>query len=323
MGLAGYIVRRSIYTVVLIYLVLTLNFILFVAMPGDPVAILASSLRLRPDQVEKVVKLFGLDQPIHIRYFKYLQSMFTFNFGYSYYYGGRPVAELIMERLPNTIILLGSATVFAIIAGVIIGAVAAYRRGGKFDVTAITASLLTTALPTFWMGMIFLLIFGVYLHWFPLAGAMSRPPPTEFWAQIVDRLWHLFLPGLTLFLFFYGSFALLTRSAVLETLTEDYILTAKAKGLDDRKILFKHALRNALLPLVTTAAIWLASVIGGAIITEQIFTYEGMGYLIWMAVARYDYPVLQATFYILALAVIIANFIADIIYGFIDPRIKY
>ncbi|RLF18692.1 MAG: ABC transporter permease, partial [Thermoprotei archaeon] len=183
--------------------------------------------------------------------------------------------------------------------------------------------LLTTALPTFWVGMILLLIFGVYFRAFPLAGAISRPPPPDFWSQILDRLWHLTLPGLTLFLFFYGTFALLARSAVLETLTEDYILTARAKGLSNRSILFKHALRNALLPIVTTAAIWLASVIGGAIITEQIFTYEGMGYLIWMAVLRYDYPVLQACFYIFALAVILANFVADVIYSFIDPRIKY
>lgn len=323
MGLLAYIVRRSIYTLILLLLVLTLNFILFVAMPGDPVALLASSLRLRPDQVQIVIKMFGLDQPLHVRYVRYLQSMLTFNFGYSYYYGGRPVADLIMERLPNTIVLLGVSTIFAIIIGTIIGAVAAYKRGRRFDVGSITFSLLTTALPTFWTGMMLLLIFGVQLRAFPLAGAISRPPPPEFWSQVLDRLWHLTLPGLTLFLFFYGTFALLARSAVLETLTEDYILTAKAKGLSSRSVLIKHALRNALLPIVTTAAIWLAQVIGGAIITEQIFTYEGMGYLIWMAVLRYDYPVLQACFYIFALAVILANFIADIIYGFIDPRIKY
>lgn len=323
MPLATYIARRAVYTVILVFFVLTLNFAIFAAMPGDPISILASALRLRPEQVETLVELYGLDQPILTRYLKYMYSMLTFQFGFSYYYGGRPVIELIAERLPNTLLLLGLSTMLAIIMGTLIGATAAYRRGGRFDSTVVTASLVTYSLPTFWMGMIFLLIFGYCLRMFPLGGTMSRPPPVELWARIVDIGWHLFLPALTIFLFLYGGFALLARSSVLETLTEDYILTAKAKGLPDRSILFRHALRNALLPLTTQYALALSGIIAGAIITETIFTWDGMGRLMWIAVTRADYPVLQACFYIFALATILANFAADIIYGLIDPRVRY
>ncbi|MCD6509515.1 MAG: ABC transporter permease [Thermoprotei archaeon] len=322
MGLKAYIVRRTIYNVILLFFVLTLNFLIFQWMPGDPVAIIASSKRLRPEQVESLKKLFGLDKPLYIRYINYIRNMFTWQFGYSYY-SLKPVREEIMARLPNTLLLMGTSTLLAIVIGTAIGVIAAYKRGKLFDVISVTTSLLTYALPTFWMGMIFLLVFGYYLRLFPLAGTMSRPPPEGLLPQVVDMLRHLFLPATTLFLFSYGTYVLLMRSALLEVLTEDYIVTAKAKGLDERTILFKHALRNALLPLITEAAMAFGLLFSGAILTETVFSWEGMGTLLWNAIEFQDYPILQAIFYIIAVSVIGANFIADILYGFVDPRIKY
>lgn len=322
MGLASYIARRAIYSAVLLIFVLTLNFAIFAAMPGDPVAILASTLRLKPEQVTELMGRFGLDEPLWNRYVKYIQAMLTFQFGYSYFYM-TPVSKLILERLPNTILLMGISTIFAIMAGTLLGAIAAYKRGKKTDTSIVVGSLLTYALPTFWMGMVFLLVFAYYLPWFPLAGTMSRPPPEGFLPMVMDVLWHLFLPGLTLFLFFYGGFALLSRSSTLEVLTEDYITTARAKGLSERTVLFKHALRNALLPITTQAAIYLGLVVQGAIITEAVFTWSGLGHLTWQAIQFKDYPVLQAVFYVFALSMIVANFMADILYGFLDPRIRY
>lgn len=326
MGLRKYIVKRTIYTIILIYIVLTVNFIIFQLMPADPVTIMASSLRLKPEQAKRLVEIFGLNEPLYIRYLKYIKNMFLWEFGYSYY-SQHPVINEIMERLPNTILLLGVSTIFSIIFGVFTGVYAAAKRGEKLDLSIMTSSLIISNLPVFWTGMIFLYVFGFIFKIFPFGGTISPPSPTNPLTDplsiTIDILWHLFLPGFTLFLFSYGAYTLLMRSTMIESLTEDYITTARAKGVDERTVLFKHAFRNASLPLVTNIALSFASIISGAIATETVFSWHGMGLLTWDAVMQADYPVLQAIFYIFALSTIFANFIADILYGFIDPRIKY
>jgi peptide/nickel transport system permease protein len=183
--------------------------------------------------------------------------------------------------------------------------------------------------------MVLLMVFGVYLGWFPIAGATPRewgdpniwPTPPQWpqdWLEIIrGRLYHMALPVGALFLFQVGGYILLTRAVMIETLTDDYVLTARAKGLPERIVLFKHALKNGSLPLITNIALSFAFMFSGAIITEQVFTYRGMGWWIWNSIAFYDYPVLQAVFYVLALCVVAANFIADVAYGLIDPRVKY
>jgi len=327
LGLKEYIARRLVYNVVLLFFVVVLNFIIFMAMPGDP-TIMFIGRRMTREQIERVREMFGLDEPLHKRFIKYMWNMLTWRFGISFY-TSKPVYWEIVERIPNTLLLMGISTALSIAIGTLVGAYAAYKRGSAFDTASVMASLITYSLPTFWMGMIFILIFGKWAAaifgrpLFPIAGTMSRPPPTEPIARIVDMLWHMVLPVTTIFLFSYGQYVLLMRSAVLENLTEDYIITAKAKGLDDKAILFKHALRNALLPLITQAAISFGFVLSGAIITETVFTWRGLGTYIWQAIQFNDYPRLQATFYIIALCVIIANFIADILYGLVDPRIRY
>lgn len=340
MGLRSYIIKRVIYSTILLFFVLSINFAIFQLMPGDPMELLASSGRLRAGQPEEIQKLWGFDEDLHVRYGKYIVNMLTGKFGYSYY-SLSPVAVEISVRLTNTFLLVGSATVLSLIIGIILGVMAAYKRGGIFDNVSVIAALATYSLPSFWMGMMLLLIFSFRLHWFassgthPIEWVYNWPAPLAVFQilgteisipsliEIGGRLKHLFLPVLTLTLFSYGGYLLFTRASMLETLTEDYVVTARAKGLKERTVLFKHAFKNASLPIITTAALSFGFLLTGAIITEQVFTYPGLGKWIWDAISYTDYPVLQTIFFIIALCVIVANLIADLLYGIIDPRIKY
>jgi peptide/nickel transport system permease protein len=267
--------------------------------------------------------------------------MLTFKFGNSIRPPNTPIVEKIAEALPNTLLLMGLSTVLSIIIGILTGIIAAYKRGGKLDTTLVISSLITYSLPTFWMGMIALIVFSRTLGWFPPGQTISNlyPPmiqttigiPNLFAfalripsiMEIGDRLWHLFLPCAVLTLFQYGNYLLLTRATMLETLTEDYIVTARAKGLKERTVIFKHAFKNASLPIITSVALAAGFMISGAIITETVFSWPGLGRLTMDAINLYDYPFLHVIFYVVALCVILANFIADLLYGVIDPRIKY
>ena len=322
MTMRNFIIKRVLYSILLLFFALTLNFIIFRMAPGNPIQIVASANRLEPEMVDRLIELWGLNEPLHIQYIRYIRSTLTWNFGYSYY-SLEPVAREISERLSNTILLMGSSLVFACIFGTIFGIYSAYKRGSLFDLSSVTVSLFSFALPTFWMGLLLIYVMSYLLGIFPLAGTMSRPPPVDPILRVLDLAWHLFLPGLTLFLFQYGFWLLMMRSTLLEALHEDYILTARAKGVDERGILFKHAFRNAMLPLVTNIAIQIPGVLNGAILTETVFSWRGLGLYTWNAIQFNDYPVLQALFFIFALVTVLSNFFVDIIYGYIDPRIKY
>jgi peptide/nickel transport system permease protein len=326
MGLRTYILKRIIYSFALIIFVLILNFIIFDLMPGDPTALFANQVRLGGvEAARSMERLWGLNQPVHIRLVVYMRNMLTGQFGISYF-TTNPIAEEVADRLLNTFLLVGVSTIFAIIIGIVLGVIAAYKRGSIFDSVSVLTSLTTYSVPSFWLGMILLLIFNRRLRWFPSVGTSSfsaiNPAPNIF-VYISDRIWHLFLPALTLTLFMYGGYLLLTRATMLETLTEDYIITARAKGLKQRTILFKHALKNASLPLITNAAISIGYLLSGAIITEQVFNYPGLGMWIWRAIDWTDYPVMHCIFFLISICVIVANLIADVLYGVIDPRIKY
>jgi len=282
--------------------------------------------RLQPEQLQEIVIRFGLDQPLHVKFLKYVQNMLTFEFGFSYRTLA-PVSNEIVMRLGNTLLLMGTVEVFSITVGVILGVLTAYKRGGLFDTAFVFGSLTTYSFPSFWMAMIFIMVFSVNLHWLPISGTVplswAISPPTNMFEVISGRLLHLFLPALVLFLFSYGGYLLLTRALMMETLTEDYVTTARAKGLKERTVLFRHALKNASLPLITQATMTFGFLISGAIITEQVFGWNGLGQWIWFAIYNHDYPVMQAFFFLIALCVIIANFIGDLLLGIVDPRIKY
>jgi len=347
MGLRGFIIKRTIYSFLLIVFVLVLNFIIFQLMPGNPIEMFAGAQRLKnKEQVEEVLRLWGFLDPIHVRFTRYMYNMLTFQFGISYVSQQYVISE-VGDRMANTLLLLGTESILALTLGIILGVIAAHRRGGIFDSTSVIASLTTYSLPSFWMGMIFLLIFAYKLSWFPMAGAYPRDWATIYIStggfppriilgnimgttialpsllEITGRLHHLVLPVLTLVLFSYGGYLLLTRATMLETLTEDYITTARAKGLKERTVLYKHALKNASLPLITNAALSFGFILSGAIITEQVFSYPGLGQWTWRAISMNDFPALQAIFFLIAICVVVANFIADVLYGVVDPRIKY
>jgi peptide/nickel transport system permease protein len=331
LGLREFIVRRLINSVILIFGAITFNFFVFRIMPGNPIAIvIAPELSYQSAELAAFLeRMWGLDQPLIVQFGQYLVNMFTFQFGYSFTEGYRPVIESIAARLPNTLLLMGTAAILTIVIGVITGIWAASKRGGKFDMGMVTTALTFYSIPTFWLGMMFILLFGFYWDvWFgfslfPMGGTMSRPPPTDPLLRVMDIGWHLALPAFTLALVSYGGYMLVMRNNLIDVLTEDYIVTARAKGVDERTVLFKHAMRNAILPLVTMVALTFGFLITGATLTETVFNWYGLGRLIFESVTLQNYPVLQAIFYIMALTVIIANFIADMLYGFLDPRVRY
>lgn len=331
MGLKGYILRRVVYMIILVWAVITVNFLIFSLLPGNPLEAYVSQLRKLDETKYQALKAhFGLDKPLHEQYLISLTNLFTFNFGTSFH-SSAPVFDTIMkERLPNTLLLMGFSTFLQIVIGMLIGVVVAYKRGGAFDTGMVTASLITFSVPIFFLGWLMIAFFSVYLHLFPSSleqpVSWARAPPANFLVFISGRLYYLVLPTITLVLFGIGGWILLTRACVLETINEDYVTTARAKGLKERTVLYKHVLKNASLPLITNAALSFAFMVSGAIITETLFSYRGMGLLTWSAIQSGggpDLPLMQAIFYILALCVIVANFVADLLYGVIDPRIKY
>jgi peptide/nickel transport system permease protein len=340
MGLRAYILKRILYLVLLIFFVITLNFFIFMLMPGDPIYLLVNPQKYKPEEYNRLLEVWGFNDPISVRYLKYVVNLSTWNFGKSMTSGNQISAEM-MTRLPYTIFLLGGSTFLSLIIGVLLGVVAAYKRGTSLDDVNVVSALAFYSLPVFWMGMVFLMIFSKMLGWLPLAHAfpsewLSKWPDPAFstnifgltisipsMMEITGRVRHAILPLATLTLFQYGGWLLLTRATMLEALTEDYVLTAKAKGVKTRTILLKHALKNASLPLITNAALSFGFMFSGAIITETVYTWPGMGRWIYEAINNANYPVLQAVFYIIALCVVFANFVADLLYGFVDPRIRY
>ena len=322
MGFLSFIARKMVFAVVTILIIMTLNFVIFRLMPGDPISMLADQIRLRPEQVARLYELFGLGKPLGEQYVAYMSQTLQGFLGYSYY-TQHPVTQDIMDRLPNTLLLVGVSTLISIIIGMIVGIVAAAKRGSAVDIGAISFGFLGNSVPTFWLGLLLLLIFGVNLQWFPLRGTTSVPSPTEPIALVLDILWHMTLPTLVLVIIQFGGFALVMRAAMMDVLTEDYITLARAKGVDERDVLYKHALRNAMLPMVTMIALAFGFTLSGALLTETVFSWYGLGRYIWDAIVRQDFPALQGIFFIISVMVVAANLIADIVYGFLDPRVKH
>lgn len=328
MGFKGYVVKRTINAVAVVFIVVILNFFLFRILPGNPAAFLVNP-NMRLEAREAILRLWGLDRPLYEQFLTYFVNLLTGNLGTSFS-SAKPVTAELLERLPNTILLLGSATIIYIVMGVALGVVAVSKRGTRTDLTTVGVGLFTQALPVFFLGLLLLLLFGYYLPVatdglinFPLAGTISRPPPRDQLGYVLDVLWHLALPLTTLVVINFGGYVLVIRNLMIDALSQDYITTAKAKGLDERAILYRHGLRSILPPVVTIVGLSLAGVVGGAVITETIFSWYGVGRYLYDAVLGYDYPVMQGTFFFLAVVTILANYAVDLVYGLLDPRIKY
>jgi peptide/nickel transport system permease protein len=273
--------------------------------------------------------MWGLDRPLHEQFITYLYNLFSGRLGISFV-SQRYVSDEIIERLPNTILLMGSSTILSIGLGISLGVSAGSHRGTKRDVATVTIGLLTEGLPVFFLGLLLLLTFAYYLPIatgglinFPVAGTISRPPPADLLGYIVDMLWHLTLPMITLVVISFGGYALIVRNLMTDVLTQDYILMAKAKGLEPRSIVYRHGLRSVLPPISTMIGLSLAGIVGGAVITETIFSWHGVGRYLYEAILQSDYPVMQGTFFLLSLVTILANLAVDFMYGILDPRIRY
>src|SRR3990170_2656224 len=307
------VLRKLLQAGLSLFVVATFNFLLFRVLPGDPIRLLARAGQLSPEAVARLRRIFGLDLPLPLQYLHYLRNLVTGELGISLTYR-RPVFEILQERIANTLMLFAAVTVIVIVVGIAAGMVAAAARGSRLDGTIVSAALVFWSFPAFWTGLVLIVIFGVYFRALPISGITT--PGVHYAStldQILDTIRHLLLPTLTLCLVEVGQFVLITRGSLVDILTEDFILTAKAKGLSGGQVLLRHALPNALLPIITASAIYVGMVIGGAIQTETVFSWPGMGRLMYDAVMRRGYPILEASFLILATTVILANFLADLL----------
>ena len=324
MRFRDYIGKRMLHGIITILLAVTLNFILFRIMPGDPTRAVSGDPRVDTATRLALIAKFGLDRPLFEQFVLYIYNLMRGEMGISFVQIGRPVIGIILGRkMINTIILMGSSMFIAFFLGIVLGVFAAWRRGSKTDITLIVVSLATYSMPVFWFGMMVLLVFSYYLNIFPIAGTITPGiVHANFFEYAKDYLSHLMAPMITLGVSFFGGYFLFMRDTILDVFTEDYMLTARAKGLSDRKILFKHAMRNALLPMVSLMGVHITFLISGATMTETVFSWDGLGRLIYDSVRNNDYPVLQGIFLFMAVLVVVANIIADIVNAYLDPRIK-
>lgn len=314
--------RAGQYMLVLLA-ALTLNFFLPRLMPGSPLRFLAGEDvgTLSSEEIAAVQARYGLDQPLGVQYLRYLGNMVTGNWGFSYQMG-KPVIITILERLPWTLLLVGTSLFIASLFGILIGALSAWRRGRMFDTSALLGAIFVDSLPTFWLGMVLIAVFAVELRWFPVFGAVTPWGPKSGWPYVLDILRHLVLPATSLILATLSGTYLVMRYAMLDVLGQDYIRTARSKGVRERSVLLKHAVRNALLPVSTVVFLNLGFLVGGATVIETVFSYPGVGTLLYQAVLNRDYPVLQGAFLILTVSVIVANMLSDAVYPLLDPRVR-
>ncbi len=318
-----YLSRRLLLALPLLAVVVTLLFLMVELAPGN-----AADKYFTPETPQEVRELiekkWGLDQPAPVRYVRMMRNLLTGDFGRSISQE-RPVMTLIAEALPNTI-LLASVTLFMVfITGVTIGVIQAARKHTWTDNALSAGSLFLYSMPDFWLGLMLMLIFSLKLGWLPSSGMVdpvmyARMPPM---AQLVDRIEHLILPGVVLGLAYAGGIARYMRSSMLEVVGQDYVRTARAKGLSERVVLLRHALRNALIPIVTLIGLSLPGLFSGAVVAETIFAWPGMGRQIVAAIFNQDLPVLTACFFFFALMVVIGNLVADLLYAVVDRRIRY
>jgi len=334
------LLKRLGWALFTILFVVILNFFLFRILPGDPARQGIRDPRLTPQAIQAIQVRFGLDKPVincfeslnpikvgpcgvnplDTQFFIYIGNLLKGDLGTSFYYN-RPVEEILGKRLWNTILLIGAGQILAILLGVVIGILAAWKARTVIDYSALISGLIAWSLPTFWLAII--LLFWGTNHGLPIGGkttpGMSSYPFTQ---QLGDLLHHLFLPTLTYTIIYMGEYMLIMRSSLLDVLAEDYILAAKAKGLSTFQILKDHALKNSMLPLVTIIAINIGFTVAGVVQIETVFSWPGLGGAIFESVGRKDYPLLQGTFLLIAICVILANLIADLTYSYLDPRMQ-
>jgi ABC-type dipeptide/oligopeptide/nickel transport system permease component len=313
-----YVLKRIAFAIVTVFVAVTINFALFRLAPGTAVTNLARVPHATPQLREALKKQFGLDKSKGEQYVIYLKQLVHGNLGVSFE-NEQPVSKNLRIELINTLPMVTIGTLFSILIGTLTGVIAAWRRGTPTEATTVSTALGFYAMPTQWLGLMLIIAFAGVLPTGGMTNEFLLNP--GFWQHLRDLGSHIVLPALTLGLTLYGEYTLIVRSAMLETLGEDYILTARAKGLKPWTIVRKHALRNAMLPITTLVALSLGYIVAGAILIETVFSWPGIGRAVYLAVLERDYPMLQGAFLLLTISVVVCNLIADLLYFKLDPRI--
>jgi len=314
--------RRVVILLVMLFAIVTFNFFLFHVIPGDPIRLIARSQKLSPEQVDALRVQYGLDGSLLEQYWRYLTKLAHGDLGYSFSLK-EPVGDIIGRALWNTVLLLTVSTCIVVAVGILIGVFAGARQGRKSDSGTVVGSLVLWSLPTFWVGILLVFTFSAWFRVLPTSGITTPNAvyanSAVYWTDVAR---HLVLPTITLAIVDIAFFIIITRTSVVEAMSEDYMLTARGKGLSQRRMVWRHAFRNALLPVLTASVLYISALVAGAIQVEVVFSWPGMGLLTYNSVLSRDYPVLEACFLVTAVAVLVANFLADSVYRLVDPRVR-
>ncbi|MEY8829661.1 ABC transporter permease [Sedimentitalea sp. XS_ASV28] len=313
---------RIFYAVLLLLAVLVLNFTMMHLAPGDVADTIAQSMGGADEETMAQIRAdYGLDKPFIVQLGSYLGRVIRFDLGYSFYYN-QPVTTLILQRLPATLLLVFTAQLFAMIVGVVLGVISARRPNGILSHFVTFISLFGYSAPVFWTGILLLIAFSLKIQWFPVAGMRDVTLEGGFWVQTLDIIRHMVLPTITLGSIFLALYSRLSRASMMETLGSDYVRTAKAKGLTEREVVYKHALKNALSPVITLAGLQFSAVISGAVLVETVFAWPGLGTLAFQSILARDTPTILGILFFSALMVIVGNLLTDFVLRLVDPRLK-
>jgi peptide/nickel transport system permease protein len=326
-GTRGYLLGKIAQAFLTLVFVLAFNFFLFRVMPGDPAALLLrGSAAFNPDTVAQLEKDLGLDQPLPKQFITYVGDTVTLNFGDSFVFRGRPVSEVVKDKVWPTVLLVGTSTIASIALGLMIGIWGGWRRGTWADYGSLGFTLFVYAMPEFWFGILVLMAFaggvGPFPSIFPTGGYSTPGAELSGIPHMVDVLNHMVLPLFVLTVAYLGEYAIIMRNSLIDVMADDFVMTARAKGVREKKILWRHVVPNALLPTWTLTMLSIGFIFGGAITIEYVFSWPGLGFVTVQAIEGKDYPLLQAMFLIFSGAVIITNLIADITYMYLDPRVR-
>ena len=343
--MGNYLIRRLLISIPLLVGVSLILYFLMRLAPGGPEAVYGQNPHIRAEDLARLKEIMGLNDPIHVAYGKWLAQFVQGNLGHSIF-TGRPVAEMLFERIPNTVVLMGTSLLLSLVVGVTIGVISAIRQYSKFDYSVTTFAFFGYSMPTFWFGILMMMFFAAndysftlggttYQtgHWLPAAGMFSSGSggatsvlgllQNFSFASLLDLMAHMVLPVTVLSIVSIATWSRYSRSSMLEVIRMDYIRMARAKGLSEAVVIGKHALRNALIPVVTIVALALPGLFAGALITEQIFAWPGVGRLFIDSLNKSDYPVVMAIMFISATLVVLSNLLADVLYASLDPRIRF
>ena len=318
-----YVLRRLIQTVPLLLVISALIFTLLYLMPGDPLyRMLEGVPNLRPQDFDRLRKLYGFDDPVYLQYGKWLWQLLQLNPGYSREYG-QPVFDIILPALKNTLVLTIAAVVLGKIIAIALGIFSAVRQYSIGDYILTATTFVAYSVPAFWLGLMLIILFSVKLGWLPTSGIVNSELAPGSWEATVDWMKHLILPVAVLAISEIIQVQRFMRSSLLEVLRQDYLTTARAKGLSESVVIGRHALKNALIPVVTIIAVTMPRVVGGSTVVETVFAYPGMGRLLYTSIMGNDYVVAMTVVMIIAVTVVFFNLLADVVYGWLDPRIRY